>query len=641
MPWDDNLDLATPAYAIAASQHPRIRVLAGPGTGKSFAMKRRVARLLEADGIVPPAILAVTFTRVAAEDLHRELRSLAVEGADDLVGRTLHSLAMTILMRNHVLPTLGRVPRPLNEFELEPLLADLSARHGNKWARRRLIDAYVAGWARLQHEEPGFAAAQADQAFADDLIAWLTLHESMLIGEVIPHLYQYLRVNPGAPERAEFAHVLIDEYQDLNRVEQSVISLLGNGGHICIVGDDDQSIYRFKHAHPAGIREWTQVNAGQDHEIAECQRCPTTLVRMANALISRNQNRAPRAMTEKVANGPGEIVIRQFTSARDEADAVAAKIANLVAAGVAPGEIIVLAQRETFGTPVFIRLRAARIPAKSYYAESELDSVAAQERFAILKLYLDNEDRVALRWLLGCYQDSWHAVAYARICAHVEVTGLSPWTTLDRLHAGILQIPHCGNLVARFAEITDELAELDRAADLNSFIARWLPNDHQAELLVERVQQCRLACETVEQLFEALYAAITQPEVPLEVNEVRVMSLHKSKGLSSPFVFIVGCVEGLLSGQPEPGTPPAVARANLEEDRRLFYVGITRTKAMPLRGRQGYLAITYPQTMPSREARRSQIQPVRIAYGVAHLQPSRFIQELGPAAPAPLLNAPL
>ena len=88
MPWNDNLVVGSPAYSIAASIHPRIRVLAGPRAGKSFAMKRRVARILEVEGVNPAAVLAVTFTRVAAEDLHRELVSLGVPGAAQLSGRT-------------------------------------------------------------------------------------------------------------------------------------------------------------------------------------------------------------------------------------------------------------------------------------------------------------------------------------------------------------------------------------------------------------------------------------------------------------------------------------------------------------------------------------------------------------------------
>jgi DNA helicase II / ATP-dependent DNA helicase PcrA len=97
MAWNDGLTAGTPAHRIAGSIHRRIRVLAGPGTGKSFAMKRRVARILEDEGINPSQVLAVTFTRVAAEDIQRELLSLGVEGADRLRAKTLHSLAMSLL----------------------------------------------------------------------------------------------------------------------------------------------------------------------------------------------------------------------------------------------------------------------------------------------------------------------------------------------------------------------------------------------------------------------------------------------------------------------------------------------------------------------------------------------------------------
>lgn len=170
MPWSDGLTIGTPAYAIASSVNVRIRVVAGPGTGKSFAMKRRVARLLES-GADPATILPVTFTRVAAEDLHRELVGMGVPGCDHLEGVTLHSLALRMLMRNHVLGATGRVPRPLNEFELEPLVCDLMAQHGGKKAVKKLRMAYEAAWARLQHEQPGYALSAQDAAFQADLLS--------------------------------------------------------------------------------------------------------------------------------------------------------------------------------------------------------------------------------------------------------------------------------------------------------------------------------------------------------------------------------------------------------------------------------------------------------------------------------------
>ncbi len=638
MPWSDGLDQASPAFAIAASANNRIRVLAGPGAGKSFAMKRRVARLLEADGVAPDSVLAVTFTRVAAEDLHRELVSLQIEGADVLEGRTLHSLAMKILMRNHVMQALGRTPRPLNVFEVQPLLQDLSGAHGNKTQRKRMLEAYVAAWAQVQSQQPQPAQTPAQQAFAADLLNWLRFHQAMHIGEVIPQLYEYLRLNPGCAERGEFSHILIDEYQDLNRVEQEVLNLLGNQGAVCIIGDDDQSIYSFKYAHPAGVRDWADINGAESHAIADCRRCPTTVVRMANALISRNQDRQPRQMSELPQNGPGDVQIRQYDTAELEADAVAQKISQLVQAGVAPGDIIVLAQRRTFGTPVFERLRDLGVPTKSYYAEAALSTRDAQERFAMLKLYLNREDRVALRWLLGCTHNQWYSNPYARVMAHCHETGMSPWQTLEAISSGDLTIRFTTPLVTRFGEIVAELDVLQQSADVEGFVNTWLPTPANYDLLADAVFQCQEGCGTVEELYEELYAAITEPDVPLEVTEVRVMSFHKSKGLSSPYVFIVGCVEGLHPSHPDEDFTPAEAAAKLEEDRRLFYVGITRVKADPHNGKPGYLAITYPRTMETRHAMRSQIRPVSRSFGTAHLQASRFLGEMAPAAPQPLVG---
>jgi UvrD/REP helicase N-terminal domain len=182
MAWDDNLDPQSPAYRIAADASQYVRVLAGPGTGKSFALKRRVARLLESN-VLPARILPVTFTKVAAEDLHRELINMGVPGCEDMRGSTLHALGMRILRRQNVLAVTGRNARPLNRFEMEPLLYDLSAEFGNKRQREQRIRAYEAAWARLQHEEPGFAQADIDLRFQQSLLSWLRFHEGMLIGE--------------------------------------------------------------------------------------------------------------------------------------------------------------------------------------------------------------------------------------------------------------------------------------------------------------------------------------------------------------------------------------------------------------------------------------------------------------------------
>jgi superfamily I DNA/RNA helicase len=289
---------------------------------------------------------------------------------------------------------------------------------------------------------------------------------------------------------------------------------------------------------------------------------------------------------------------------------------------------------------VFQRLRAAGIPTKSYYAEASLDTMEAQERFALLKLFLDNEDRVALRWLLGKGHPHWRTNPYRRILAHVRGSDDSPWGTLVRLTEGTLNIAHTGTLIERFEEIRNELANLAAAADLDAFIQLWLPAALETELLSEAVDQCREGANTPQELFDAIYDTISRPEIPLEVADVRIMSLHKSKGLSSPYVFVVGCVEGLLPARPDANKSPAEQAAQLEEDRRLFYVGITRVKSS-LPDRAGYLGLSYPQTMVSAEAFRSQIAPVAVRQGIAHLQASRFLGEMAPHLPQPQFNTPL
>ena len=642
MPWADGLVPGTTAHSIASSLNSKIRVVAGPGTGKSFAMKRRVARLLET-GIAPSNILPVTFTRVAAEDLHRELVSMGTPGCENLQGTTLHSLALRILTRNHVLEATGRTPRPLNDFELKPLEADLSAKHGGVRKVRKLLNAYEAAWARLQRDEPGFEQSPEDRRFADDVVGWLIFHRAMLIGELIPQLYQYLLLNPAADERNEYSHILVDEFQDLNKAEQGVIDLMSNNSEICIVGDDDQSIYSFKHAHPEGIRDWlvTRPNA-EDLSLADCRRCPTTVVAMANSLIERNTNRpVPRPLLSLSENGPGDVRIIQYRTSALEVEGIANIIRNLTDSGTPPGDILLLAQRGAIGTPIYDALLARDVPVRSYYAEAELDAESAQRRFAILKLFVDRQDRVALRWLLGLGSSNWRSPAYARIIQHCATTGVAPWAILEQLLTRQIRLSHTQHLVDEFAVVKSELEHLEGMQDLQAVIDVLFPENDTS------VRDLRnLALSTLEitgredrtRFLLELSSAISKPEIPSEIQDVRIMSLHKSKGLSAPVTIIAGCVEGLLPKQPDPDLPEAARVAQLEEQRRLFYVGISRVKAAPHQGKPGTLILTYSQEMPLAAAMGAGISPASSNFGQARLLASRFIREMGPLTPAPVAD---
>ena len=570
MPWDDGLDPNSPAYGIASDRSESIRVVAGPGTGKSFGLKRRVARLLET-GASPARILPVTFTNVAAEDLQREMLQIGVPGCEAIRGSTLHALGMKILARRNVLEATGRIARPLNRFEMEPLLYDLPPSFGNKRERNKRIRAYEAAWARLQHEEPGYAADPDDQLFERVLIDWLRFHRGMLIGEIIPQVYQYLRDNPAAPELHLYDHILVDEYQDLNRAEQAVIDLIRNAAHLCIVGDDDQSLYSFKFAHPAGIRTFPDSHPGTiDHEILDCRRCPTMIVAIANSLIAHNLDREPRQLSPVAANGPGDIQIRQYATLADEATGIAGFIREQIDNhGRQPQDILVLAQRRSIGNPIHDALIARDVPSKSYYQEGELDSLTAQERMALFKLFIDPEDRIALRWLLGFQSNDFRAGAYARIRAHCERTGMTPWDVMRQLEVGAIRIVHTSHLVDRFRSIQSELADLRGPAgddDIQILCgAGFLDFIQGLDDFRSLVLDLAPDATTPVELLTALNDAIATPEIPPDVTQVRIMSLHKSKGLrvTSVKVVEIGVVGLFECNNRRAGFAPGAYRAIL------------------------------------------------------------------------------
>ena len=311
--WDDGL-IGT-ALNIAATDESPLRVMAGPGTGKSFAMKRRVARLLE-KGADSRRILAVTFTRNAAASLVEDLHALGLKGCENIRAGTLHAFCFSLLSRQDAFDYLGRVPHGVLQFEGRAMLDDLATAgaFGHKRDCTQRIRAFEAAWARLQSEAPGWPQNPIDRQFQVALVSWLRFHRAMLIGELVPEALRFLRNNPASPARSAFDHVIVDEYQDLNRAEQELVELLGDYGKTAIIGDVDQSIYRFRHANPEGIEAFQQRHPEtHDESLDECRRCPTQVVAIADHLIRHNHpNTDEPRLQPRPTNPNGEVHIIQW-----------------------------------------------------------------------------------------------------------------------------------------------------------------------------------------------------------------------------------------------------------------------------------------------------------------------------------------
>jgi DNA helicase II / ATP-dependent DNA helicase PcrA len=640
MTWNEGL--TGTALQIAATTETPLRVMAGPGTGKSFAMKRRVARLLE-ENVHPRRILAVTFTRNAAASVVDDLNALGVEGCDQIHAGTLHAYCFGLLGQQEVFDFLGRVARPVItfsksgvlQFEGGAMLDDLISEgdFGGKRECTKRIRAFEAAWARLQSEEPGWPNDATDKQFQAALLSWLVFHKAILIGELVPEALRFLKNNPACAARTAFDHVIVDEYQDLNRAEQDLIDLLAENGTTAIVGDIDQSIYRFRHANPEGIESFNTTHDNtHDESLDECRRCPTRVVAIADHLIRHNHPALPDARLRPKADNPlGRVHSVQWQTIQEEAQGLCDYVRDLIAnRGYLPSDILILTPRRLLGYGIRDCIAGAGIAVHSFYHEEALESEDAQRAFALLSLLADNEDRVALRWWLGHDSPSARREAYRKVRQHCEATGISPWAALTALASGALVLPGVTPLVNNFRELVATLQNL-QTQTLPTIVDNIMPDGVEGSSVLRGAALLALPeCENVQELLDAVQTCVTQPEIPEDVDFVRIMSLQKSKGLTSKVAIVAGCIQGLIPFQ-DFKKPHAEQQAILAEQRRLFYVAITRCTEI--------LVLSSARTLERKLAFKLGAK-VSGGYGaVGTTVSSQFFGELGPQAPQPEVGA--
>jgi DNA helicase-2/ATP-dependent DNA helicase PcrA len=459
MAWDDGLTGG--ALQIASASESPLLALAGPGTGKTFSLVRRVARLVE-EGCPPGQILVVTFARTAARDLVRGLRELEAEGGE-VVARTLHGYCFSMLSGARVLEVTERVPRLLAEFERDILLWDLEPdSFGTLTERRELTRAFEGAWARRQSDLPGAPIDGLDQRFQNALLESLRWYKAMLVGELVPISLSYLRNNPLAVERRAFQHVVVDEFQDLNKAEQDLVEELSANGTLTVLGDDDQSIYSFKWANPEGIRTFQATHPGTRRvPLEECRRCPTLVVKMASSLIAHDPRRLPHRLVPRPANGPGEIYHVQWDSLDDEAAGIAEFIHHKTTAlNVPAGQCLVLAPSKIVGYRIRDAMRARQIPTLSFFREEPVEEPEAQEALTTLLLLADPDDRVALRSWLAFGSSTKRRGGYRRALTMAKAADVDLAETLRQADAGQVGIPYGDELIVRWRLLQERLAEL-------------------------------------------------------------------------------------------------------------------------------------------------------------------------------------
>lgn len=610
--------------------HPRIRCLAGPGTGKTWSIKNRVERLLVEEGVDGSKIFAVTFTRLAASQLKSELTEMQIDNAETITASTLHSHALKILGHEQAIEALGRYPRICFEHERQPLRHDLSIAFGN---RVRTVDglmsAFETMWAKHEHESVRLSSNTQEINFDTTFHDWMQFHQAMTVGELIPLAITFLNQNPINDAVTAFEHIIVDEYQDLNKADQTLIEIIGENSNMLIVGDDDQSIYSFRHAEPEGIRRWLghHPHPKEDIHLNICRRCDGKIISLANSLINHNPNRQNEDLVPMPGREDiGDVELIQWNTRNLETQGIAKGIKKLLENGQVPDDekILVLVPRRFFGELLMDSLTNIGVTDVKLHTKADWKDKKLGENLTLLILNDNPNDLVALRYWLGLGHGDWRKIEYKKLVQYCKENNVGPVNILENLEL-CNQLKIMG-LRSQWEILQTKLHELSELDD-NQILDQLLPIEGPMKEISEQVRALKHSCSEADdiKLSDLLTQAIVSKDNASDEARVNIMTLFGAKGLTSHTVILTSLINGLLPTKPIPNT--GEGKRKLEEERRLVYVALTRAKKR--------LILSSFRKVLGSENERLQLG-LRFSRTYCTTTSSKFISELGPDTPTTL-----
>lgn len=577
MSWSDGL---SPEQRQAASHlGGSARILAGPGTGKTRSLIQRVAYLLQERRVQPDQIVAITFTRAAARELEQRLTDqLGVSQADLPLVCTLHSYALRILLKHQAQSGIIQPLHVADDYEEENVLFPEIGRMIGKPAGEveKALRAFEATWNTLDQQHEAWQAIEFRREFAIALRDLSEFYGFTLRGELVYRLLRLLDANPLIGNSLGVEHLLVDEYQDLNFCDQETISRLEQwGANLFVVGDDDQSIYDFRHAYPEGIRDFLdQRTGGGDYQLRICRRCPSAIVDLARNLIEWERKRISRPLIVEPSAIEGEVHALQFRGYAEEADGIAAICRVYVDAGILqPQDISILLSRRGLAKRIVEALDAVDLPRTVLVPIWSLDEEPGRLIYCVLRLVADRYDALALRTWIGLQK----GVGLGTIELVREFCQSQSLTLWDGLSAISMDPSHVGRgriLKTSFDALHRLLEELQLIESVEGVLDRLVGSID--DTLMEEESQLRgfldriiddEQIDNVANLVHTLQTFDIEAETQLGANAVRVMTMHKAKGLSSELVIIPALEQALIPGQHEE-----------DMSRRLMYVSMTRAR---------------------------------------------------------------
>jgi ATP-dependent DNA helicase UvrD/PcrA len=644
------LDSLNPAQREAVTAPPgHYLVLAGAGSGKTRVLTHRIAWLNEVYGVPAHGIFAVTFTNKAAGEMRARADALLRNGGRGMWIGTFHGLAHRLLRlhwQDAKLPESFQVIDSDDQLRLVKRVVQQLEIDDARFPPRQIawwINAQKDEGRRPQHLQPG-----ADP-WADVMRSAYVLYQERCdraglvdFAELLLRAHELLRDNGAllAHYRHRFGELLIDEFQDTNAIQYGFVRLLagcgpdGSGGHVFVVGDDDQAIYGWRGAKVENVQRFLQDYPGAATlKLEQNYRSSANILGAANAVITHNPDRLGKQLWTE--SGEGEpIDLYAAYNEIDEARFVVERIRAWVRDGGSHGESAILYRSNAQSRAFEEALLAEQIPYRVYGGMRFFERAEIKDTLAYLRLVANRADDAAFERAVNTPTRGIGERTLDEVRQRARGDRVSLWEASIRVARESTLAPRARNALMAFHALIDALGEETRELPLKDKIDHVLMRsglrahyaaeskgslDSRTENLDELVSVAsrfvqRDDDEEAAALSELVaflaYASLEAGEGQTQAGEdgVQLMTLHSAKGLEFPLVFLAGMEEGLF-----PNAKSVEEAGRLEEERRLAYVGITRARQK--------LVLCYA------EARRIHGMDM---YGI----PSRFLREI----PAALLN---
>ena len=601
MAWDDNLLDDQRVAAAHAGNHARL--LAGPGTGKTLTLTRHICFLISEKQLSEDSILAITFTRAAARELRQRVANELGEDHSPRIS-TLHSFALRQLLRNAA--NITNLPQPLriaDDWEernivLEDLKGLLGLDRVEK-ARDRL-DELSADWQSLTADEDKWEQRFPDPQFLGAWREHRQIYGYTLRAELVYQLKKALEQRGDFELEGPIRHLLVDEYQDLNRCDLAVVQqIAARGVELFVAGDDDQSIYGFRKAHPEGIRRFPRdYSNATELELEVCKRCDRRILELGLFVAAQDHRRIKKEIRAEGDKEAGKVALLRFDNQYAEAEGIAALSRLLVAQRrLNPDDILILLRsdrNDAFSRPIRQALEKAGIPVTTVTNTNPLDEKGGRILLAFLRLAVRVEDSLAWRTLLNAWCEG---VGKATIGAVYElarsrsesfgdvvIAALADNEIVPRKHRARFSkaIRNVLNKLKEFFpddgrneyETSDDLLNAIRRA-AESIIARGTDRD-QVLLTIERTVEA-FELNSIEKVVRAIEITSDDIEQEIEEGKVNILTMHRAKGLTSEAVIVAATEDEYIPGRAQGD--------EVDDERRLLYVSLTRA--------EHYLFVTY------------------------------------------------